>query len=238
MLRALAMGVDRPPPYYPKRMATANPAPHLDRQAVVAAARNLVETRGAKALTMQQLADELGVSAMAAYRHVANKSEILLLVANDLLSRVEIPDPDSGPWAERLRLVETAAFVELSRAPDLWSVIPPDAVFDEQERLSAAVTDILLDAGFDPGTASLAYEAIFSYVIGQLRLELHLDTNRHETSEDFVGTTESSVLLGAGVTAPGPETIDFMSYFDYGLRLMLSGLLADLERQRREAGEL
>ena len=46
------------------------------------------------------------------------------------------------------------------------------------------------------------------------------------------------MLLGAGVTAPGPETIDFMSYFDYGLRLMLSGLLADLERQRREAGEL
>jgi AcrR family transcriptional regulator len=217
-------------------MPTTDPAPHLDRQGVVDAARRLVEREGAVALTMQLLADELGVSAMAAYRHVSNKSELLLLVANDLLSSVKVPPGDVGPWTERLRLLETAAFTELSRAPDLWSIIPPDAAFEEQDRLSDAVIEILLGAGFDPETASLAYEAIFSYVIGQVRLELQLDAARRDTPSEFSGPTEQSVLFGKLSTRTQDGAVEFQKYFEYGLKLILTGLEMDLQGRLTEPG--
>ena len=40
---------------------------------------------------------------MAPYWYVSDKRELLDLVARKLLSEVELPEPDSGPWEDRLR---------------------------------------------------------------------------------------------------------------------------------------
>ena len=46
--------------------------PTIDREAVLDTALRLLDDEGVEALTMRRLASELGVSAMAPYRHVGS----------------------------------------------------------------------------------------------------------------------------------------------------------------------
>ncbi|WP_255649195.1 TetR/AcrR family transcriptional regulator [Frankia sp. ArI3] len=69
---------------------------------IVAAALRVGTHRGFEALTMRALAEELGVSAMAAYHHVASKDALVDLVIDAVLAGVEIPPPDLGDWDVRL----------------------------------------------------------------------------------------------------------------------------------------
>lgn len=58
------------------------PAPKkTTREAIVAAGRNLLETLGPDALTMQAVADEVGIRAPSLYKWVRNRRELMALVA-------------------------------------------------------------------------------------------------------------------------------------------------------------
>jgi AcrR family transcriptional regulator len=201
----------------------------LDRQTIVDAGCRLVERVGAKALTMRMLAEELGVSPMAAYRHVPSKSALLLLIVNEMMSRVKVPSPGAGPWDVRLRLVERAAFAELSKAADLWDLLPADAIYPEKERLSGAVLDILAEAGFDTGTAVLALETFFGYVLGQLRMRQQLSSRPVRRWRRTREGAEGKMRFGAVIVGGREQVIGFDEYFDFGLRVLLNGLRMELE---------
>jgi AcrR family transcriptional regulator len=78
------------------------PAPEkTTREAIVAAGRELVEQGGLEGLTMQAVADRVGVRAPSLYKRVRNRGELLELVVGatveDLAARLEAtavePDP-------------------------------------------------------------------------------------------------------------------------------------------------
>ena len=73
----------------------------IDRSAVLAASLELADEQGLPAVTMQAVADRLGVTPMALYRHVANKADLLDGVVERILWEVPLPDP-SEPWPDRL----------------------------------------------------------------------------------------------------------------------------------------
>jgi TetR/AcrR family transcriptional regulator, tetracycline repressor protein len=218
-------------------MPGADAPANLDRRTIVEAGCRLVERVGAKALTMRMLAEELGVSPMAAYRHVPSKSALLLLIVNDMMARVKVPPATAGPWDTRLRLVERAAFAELSKAPDLWDLVPGDAIYPEQERLTGAVQDILLEAGFDAKTAVLALETFFGYVLGQLRMRQQLASRPVRRSRHGREGVDPKMRFGAVVVGGREQVIGFDEYFDFGLRVLLNGLRAELEAAGDGAAE-
>ncbi len=65
----------------------------LDRRAVVQAALRVARRVGFDALSMRMVADELGLSAMAAYRHIPNRQVLLELVVDELYAPVPVPRP-------------------------------------------------------------------------------------------------------------------------------------------------
>jgi len=202
----------------------------LDQEAVVDAACRLVERVGARELTMRMLAQELGASTMAAYRHVPSKRALLLLVADAIVGRVEVPPPDAGDWETRLLKLELAAFHELCKVPDLLDLLP-DESFPSRERLTSAVVDILLEAGFDPRTAALAHEMFFGYVQGQLKMRRQLEARpRQPERRPAAAPGKPEVLLGSVVVDGREQVIDFEEYFDFGLRVILAGLRQQLQR--------
>jgi AcrR family transcriptional regulator len=73
----------------------------IDRAAVLAASLQLADEQGLAAVTMQAVADRLGVTPMALYRHVTNKADLLDGVVESILLEVPLPDPDQ-PWPDRL----------------------------------------------------------------------------------------------------------------------------------------
>jgi AcrR family transcriptional regulator len=77
------------------------------RDEVLTAALALVDERGLDALTMRALAERLGVTPMAVYRHVANKEALLDALVDRLIGTPTPPDP-SAPWRDRLRALAAA----------------------------------------------------------------------------------------------------------------------------------
>ena len=68
---------------------------------MLAASLQLADEQGLSAVTMQAVADRLGVTPMALYRHVANKADLLDGVVESLLLEIPLPDPVDD-WATRL----------------------------------------------------------------------------------------------------------------------------------------
>src|SRR4051812_7812961 len=86
----------------PTSTAGKKSADRLDVEQIVAAALRLTKRQGLNNLSMRSLADELGVTPMATYYYVHNKTELVDLVLEAVMSDVKVPDPSSGSWSERM----------------------------------------------------------------------------------------------------------------------------------------
>jgi AcrR family transcriptional regulator len=103
----------------------------LTREAIVAAARDLVATAGLEALSLRRLAAHLGVTAPALYAHVTDKRDLLRALAtaefDALVARfdaVDEPDP-----VARIRAHGRAYVAHAREHPELFRVMflfPPD----------------------------------------------------------------------------------------------------------------
>jgi AcrR family transcriptional regulator len=118
---------------------------------------------------MRSLAHELGVPVMTIYNYVANKDALYELVLNHVLRSVAVPRPDAGTWEERLKQLERDARTALAAFPGLS--------FDRREssegaRLAEGVIAILASAGFTSTEASLAFAALFTFMVGQIDVDV------------------------------------------------------------------
>jgi AcrR family transcriptional regulator len=73
----------------------------LDKERIAAAALAVADERGVSGFTMRAVADALGVTPMALYHHVADKSELIELVVDAAISERPLP-PGTGNWQEDL----------------------------------------------------------------------------------------------------------------------------------------
>src|SRR3954468_9492481 len=73
------------------------PPPTIDREAVLDTAIRLLDAEGVEALTMRRLASELGVSAVAPYRHFHSKDELLMVLVDRLAARLVYPPRPQDP---------------------------------------------------------------------------------------------------------------------------------------------
>lgn len=97
------------------------------KQALVAAALAAVERDGAERVSLRDLSARLGVSRMAAYRHFADKDDLLASVAArgfDLLcDRYEAALAGPGDGRARLRAVVSACFDMGAERPGLFRLM-------------------------------------------------------------------------------------------------------------------
>jgi AcrR family transcriptional regulator len=78
------------------------PKPGLSLDRIVAAGVTIARTEGLAAVSMSKVAAEVGVTAMALYRYVGNKDELLTLMVDAAIGAPpEVPRPGQG-WREGL----------------------------------------------------------------------------------------------------------------------------------------
>lgn len=143
----------------------------LSRTQIVDAALRLSAGGNLEALSMRALADALGVTPMALYRHVADKDEIMLAVTGVRLEEQQLPSPNLD-W--RTYLYELAACLRdlLRSDPGVLGLFSrrPVTVPAAKARLEAAV-DVLTRAGFGSNEAVRAYATVHTYTLGFCGLE-------------------------------------------------------------------
>ncbi|KRF04416.1 TetR family transcriptional regulator [Nocardioides sp. Soil777] len=155
----------------------------LDRDLIIAAAVTSIDEQGLPGLTMRRLGEMLHVEAMALYRYVAGKEELLDGVVDHLVAGMqaddEVPDrPDDG-WQDfvqrlahgvrRVALAHPKAFpLVASRPPEAPWLRPPLRSLEWVEAFLAG----LESEGFSDEAAVAAYRAFTSFLLGHLLLEV------------------------------------------------------------------
>ncbi len=94
----------------------------IDRAAILRASLAIADERGVDALTMQAVADHLGVTPMALYRHVENKQDLLDGVVESLLDEIA-PSSDDDPWDEQLSKMGQAIRAAARRHPTVFPLL-------------------------------------------------------------------------------------------------------------------
>ncbi|MEU4205102.1 GntR family transcriptional regulator [Streptomyces sp. NPDC045456] len=76
--------------------------PGLSRDRIVRAGVRIADAEGLRSLSMRRVAAEFGASSMALYRHVANKDELVMLMADATFAEIELPAPAPRHWRARM----------------------------------------------------------------------------------------------------------------------------------------
>jgi AcrR family transcriptional regulator len=101
----------------------------LDTDSITQAALTVADRDGRAGFTMRAVAQELGVTSAALYRHVADKRDLISLVVDAIVVERPLPTP-TGDWREDLwQMANTTramshahpAVAELRRGHQIWS---------------------------------------------------------------------------------------------------------------------
>jgi AcrR family transcriptional regulator len=138
----------------------------LTRERVLHAAVDLADRAGIDALSMRKLGQELGVDAMAIYRHVRSKDDILDGIVERLVGEIDTSHPDDD-WKVALREQAMSARRVMLRHP--WA----RRIFDDRGTSGPAtiayiesVLAILRGGGFSVDLAHHTLHVLGSRIFG------------------------------------------------------------------------
>jgi TetR/AcrR family tetracycline transcriptional repressor len=220
-------------------MATPKPktAPKtvpLTREAIVAAAKTLLERDGYDALTMRAVAKELGVQAASLYWHVRDKEllEDWLFVA--LLDEVRLT-VRGVDWREDLRGIARQMRRQLTSKRDMQRVSAGRFVLGPPLlRQMETILGVLRGGGLRNRDAAYAIYALLNYVNGFVLFQTAplsaaqakgtkrgavFAELRRQLSALPADAYPNSVALAADLTSENPD-----ARFEFGLDLLVEGL--------------
>ncbi len=220
-------------PKQARRRAGRPPQALLSSARITQAALKLVGRDGYKGLTMAALARSLHVAPSALYNHVSSKQDVLLLVEDHLMGRVDVSAFGAQPWAEavcvwahsyrdvfagHLPLIPVIALLPVTNAPATITMYE-------------AVTRGFLDAGWAPETVIDAVVALESFIYGSA-----YDANAPadifdagDLAPDAPSFSAAVARRGSGATDPAVRARhDADAAFTLGLNAMVAGLAATL----------
>jgi AcrR family transcriptional regulator len=213
-----------------KNPDTILPVP-LSRERVLLAALRLADAEGLEALSMRNLAQELGVKAMSLYNHVKNKDDLIDGIVDIVVGEIEVPDFKLD-WKTAMRRRAISAHEVLLRHP--WAtmlIVSRINVGPAMLRYVDATLGCLHEAGFSLEMADHIWNAMDSHIYGFTLQELNFPVEAENYSK---AAKEGLPLIPA-------EQYPYMNYlthevigrrydglhdFEFGLDLILNGIEA------------
>jgi len=222
------------PPWAPERKPARQ---RLSAEAIVAAGLELLAANGIDAVTMRAVASKVGTGAASLYAHVRDKGELHLLMLDEVIGEVELPEADPERWREQIKEVCRSQHAAMARHPGIALVsmahVPtgPNAL-----RCIEGMLAILMAGGLSPATAGLAVDLLSLYPTA-VAFERSIWERRPELADRSVDWVEAASQLrqyfsslptdrfpllasmAMAVTGGGGET-----RFEFGLEVLVAGL--------------
>jgi AcrR family transcriptional regulator len=238
-----------PPPRATKSVRRPRPSDEpLSREEIVRTAIAIADTDGLAELSMRRVATELGVSTMALYRYVDSKDALVLQMVDAAIGDFPFPATPPRTWREGIDTaarLQWAAYRRHLWLPGALTVGRPQMV-----RNLLPHTDTVLQAmfalGVDAATAMYAAITVFGYVRGvalNLEAEAQAEQDTGMTADEWAAAqVDELTALISSDDLPGfralelPDGFDFDfdldQLFEFGLQLVLDGLVVKLQRAR------
>ncbi|KAB1915625.1 TetR/AcrR family transcriptional regulator [Micromonospora sp. AMSO31t] len=206
----------------------------LSHERIVAAALDVAAERGFSGLTMRALADRLGITPMAVYRYVDNRSALAAAVADEIGKLVQPRFDAEMSWTVNVRAWAVAQRDVLRRYPGLSAWLMSHGPAGGQAyRILDLLAAQVLRAGFAPSTAAEVCAAVMSWVFTRVAVE---DSRRppqpqveERRAHAFIeGLTEDIVASYAAAGTLGHRffALDHERLFQSGLDALLAGYAA------------
>ena len=191
----------------------------LDREFILTAALDIIDTHGAEGLTMRALATHLESGTTTLYRHFQNRAALISAVTDRVLGKVNTAAPP-GTWQQVCKFLAQQLFDTLAAHPNLAPLLieqPPTGPgrLAGREQFLA----VLLRDGFTPDTAGRLYGTLSHYVLGfAVQLRAHAEVT---STLDISGADPIRFPATAKIVASGALPITIAQEFTFGLDLIL-----------------
>ena len=193
---------------------------------ILDAAIELIERDGPGALSMRRLGSRLGVEGMAIYHHFAGRDELLSAIGDRLLTPLHALDP-AGDWREACRRFATVLRDLAVARPATFQLLGLQP-FDTPTSLRPVeeLLQVLVTAGFTPGTALGIYRAIVSYARGYALAEATGFTvdAAHPAGRRRLGALPRDAFPVLAGRAKDLAELDADAGYELGLGALLVGL--------------
>jgi AcrR family transcriptional regulator len=218
----------------------------LTTDLVVSRAMDLADAEGLQAITIRRLSGVLGVTPMAVYRHIRDKSHLLDLMADRLLGDLDrgtrrAAGSGTDPWQERLRRLLNSYQSVLAAHPATPQLVTRPFVSTAGLRVSESLLAILESAGFSSDEAVQLLQAITPLVLGpalhrsgwgKSSPDLTLDTTR--MVESMTGVTADEYPRVASVVGRLLDWSDSAAIDRMTVDILVAGVAALAARQRAD----
>jgi AcrR family transcriptional regulator len=231
------------PAWWAARNGRAEPQPRvpitLDR--IIAGALELIDRDGLDALSMRNLAAELGTGTTTLYRYVAGKDEVLVLVADAVLGETRLRRPlDGAGWREVLEELAHSMRAALSHHPNVAALfatavpVGPNSLRGRELSLG-----VLRACGFNETLAADVYTALAHQVLASVLQEPmddfragRLGAAKSLTLRDFYRSLPADQYPHVVELADQLTSRTALEEFEFGLGCLLDGVEMRLEQTR------
>ncbi|GAB0101773.1 TetR/AcrR family transcriptional regulator C-terminal domain-containing protein [Nocardia sp. JMUB6875] len=203
----------------------------ISREQVLDAALAFADREGVAALSMRKLGAELGVEAMTLYHYVPNKDALLDGMVERVMSQADAGFSD-GPWQSALSDYAHALRAAVLGHPGALPLIATrPAVTPRTLRTAERGLKLLVDAGFELGTALDALNSLTLFVVAHANSEARIapiNEAGEAGSVEFLKTLdpeEFPLILRAAETSAGT---DDRARFDFAIGALINGFAAAL----------
>ena len=208
----------------------------LTTESIVAAALDIADTEGVDAVSMRRIASELRVGTMSLYHHVADKEELIELMADTVSAEQLVPGEILGDWRAALRAIAHHTRDAFLRHPWLLDTAGtrPMLTPNQLRHVEQSVA-VVVGLDVDRETAIAMVIATDDYTIGHVFRQSRFAARPRavateadrERIEDLLATGEfphlTEVFAREDDIRPPPET------FDTGLEWLFDGMQAVLD---------
>ncbi|MFG2057902.1 TetR/AcrR family transcriptional regulator C-terminal domain-containing protein [Micromonospora sp. NPDC048930] len=211
--------------------------PELGRDRLVRTAIALADAGGLPAVSMRQLAADLGVATMSLYRHVRGRDDLVLAMADAALADAPLPATPPAGWRARLDLLARAQWAVYRRhrwLPHVISMARPQPLPHGMAHTEWALraTDGL---GLDRHVRWHVAVTLMAYVRGiatNLEMGAQAVQDTGLSDEQWVDRHQATfqrIFAGGGLatmaalTGEGQIDLDLETVFEFGLRRLLDG---------------
>jgi AcrR family transcriptional regulator len=211
----------------------------LDR--IVAGALELIDRAGLGALSMRNLATELGTGTTTLYRYVAGKDEVLVLVADAVLAETQLRRPlDGMGWREVLEELAHSMRTVLSSHPNVAALFATAVPVGPNSLLGRELTlSVLCERGFDETLAANVYTAVAHQVLASVLQEPMNDfragglgASKSLTLRDFYRSLPAGQYPHLVKLADELTSRTATEEFEFGLACLLDGVELRLQQTR------
>lgn len=224
-------------PAVPRSRRDRPAKPALSREAIVAAALEIVRSEGIDALTMRRLAQALDTGPASLYVYVANRDELWDLVFDAAIGTIEVEPTQPARWREQLRALVMRMVDTLSREyPGMARVamarIP---VGDNALRVTESMLSLLKAGDVSDQAAAYAADLISTYATAiayEQTIRTAGDDDPERDAREIARVEERFGALSAeryptmAALAPQMTSGDGLERFALGLDVIVNGLLA------------